>query len=101
VTKAATIRDKGQLTIPAEIRRRANLSDGSIVDVELVSEGILLRPRLLVDEDTAIDAAFARDVMEQTVAGYAALRDDEGVWKEELQERDVLAGSLGDGLEGE
>ena len=98
MTKAATIRDKGQLTIPAEIRRRANLSDGSIVDVELVSEGILLRPRLLVDEDKAIDAAFAREVVEQTVAGYAALRGDERAWEEELKERDVLAGSLGDGL---
>jgi hypothetical protein len=77
------------------------LSDGSIVDVELVSEGILLRPRLLVDEDTAIDADFARRVVEQTVAGYAALRGDEQAWKEELQERDLLAGSLGDGLEDE
>jgi AbrB family looped-hinge helix DNA binding protein len=101
VRKAATIRDKGQLTIPAEIRRRANLSDGSIVDIELVSEGILLRPRLLMDADTAIDAAFARQVVEQTVAGCAALRDDERAWKDELQERDVLAGSLGDGLEDE
>lgn len=77
------------------------MTDGSVVDVELVSEGILLRPRLLVDEDTAIDAAFAREVVEETVAGYAAMRDDEQAWKEELEERDVLAGSLSDGLEEE
>ena len=44
-------------------------------------------------------AAFARQIIELTVAGYAALRDDDQVWKEEPEERDVLAGSLGDGLE--
>ncbi|MGH2971902.1 MAG: AbrB/MazE/SpoVT family DNA-binding domain-containing protein [Gaiellaceae bacterium] len=48
-----TVRGKGQLTIPAEIRAQANLEEGDPVDVEIVAEGILLRPRKIVDATQA------------------------------------------------
>jgi antitoxin PrlF len=47
------IRNKGQVTIPAEIRQRANLEEGDPVEVEIVSEGILLRPQKVIDSTQA------------------------------------------------
>jgi antitoxin PrlF len=41
----ATIRRKGQLTIPAEIRRAAELDEGDEVEFEVTEQGILLRRR--------------------------------------------------------
>jgi AbrB family looped-hinge helix DNA binding protein len=38
------IRGKGQITIPADVRAAAQLEEGDPVEVELVAEGILLRP---------------------------------------------------------
>jgi AbrB family looped-hinge helix DNA binding protein len=48
-----TIRGKGQVTIPAEIREAAHLEEGDPVEVELVAEGILLRPRKVIDATQA------------------------------------------------
>jgi AbrB family looped-hinge helix DNA binding protein len=47
------IRGKGQLTIPAEIRRQVNLEEGDPVEIEVVPEGILLRPQKVVDATQA------------------------------------------------
>lgn len=47
------VRDRGELTIPAEIRRVARLEPGDPVDVEMTGEGILLRPRKLIDSTQA------------------------------------------------
>jgi AbrB family looped-hinge helix DNA binding protein len=44
-----TIRRHGQITIPAEIRRAAHVEEGDPIEVELVEEGILLRPRKVID----------------------------------------------------
>jgi AbrB family looped-hinge helix DNA binding protein len=48
-----TIRERGQLTLPSEVRRDAHLEPGDSVDVELVPEGILLRPRKEIDSTQA------------------------------------------------
>jgi AbrB family looped-hinge helix DNA binding protein len=47
------IRGKGQLTIPADIRQAARLEEGDPVEVEIVAEGILLRPRKIIDSTQA------------------------------------------------
>ena len=47
------IRGKGQVTIPASIRKAARLEEGDPIDVELVPEGILLRPGKVIDADQA------------------------------------------------
>jgi antitoxin PrlF len=47
------IRGKGQLTIPVEIRQAARLEEGDPVEVEIVPEGILLRPRKVIDATQA------------------------------------------------
>ncbi|MDP9256008.1 MAG: AbrB/MazE/SpoVT family DNA-binding domain-containing protein [Actinomycetota bacterium] len=48
-----TIRTKGQVTIPAEIRKAAHLEEGDPVEVEVVEEGILLRPQKIIDATQA------------------------------------------------
>ena len=46
---SSVVRSKGQITIPAEIRRAAHLEEGDPMEVEIVAEGILLRPGKVVD----------------------------------------------------
>lgn len=47
------VRAKGQVTIPREIRERAHLKEGDPVEVEIVPEGILLKPQKVVDATQA------------------------------------------------
>jgi AbrB family looped-hinge helix DNA binding protein len=47
------IRGKGQLTIPSDIRRAARLEEGDPVTIEIVAEGILLRPQNVIDSTQA------------------------------------------------
>ena len=44
----ATIRERGQLTIPAEVRKQAQLDEGAIVEFGVRGDGVLLRPRLVI-----------------------------------------------------
>jgi len=48
-----TLRAKGQLTLPEEIRSAARLEEGDLLDAELTSEGILLRPQKIIDATQA------------------------------------------------
>jgi AbrB family looped-hinge helix DNA binding protein len=44
-----TLRAKGQLTLPDELRKAAHLEEGDLLDAELTPDGILLRPQKLID----------------------------------------------------
>jgi antitoxin PrlF len=48
-----TLRAKGQLTLPDDIRRAARLEEGDLLEAELTPEGILLRPQKLIDATQA------------------------------------------------
>jgi AbrB family looped-hinge helix DNA binding protein len=50
---SSVVRQKGTITIPAEIRKAARLAEGDIVEVELTADGILLRPKKLIDATQA------------------------------------------------
>lgn len=50
---STVVRGKGQITIPAEIRKAARLEEGDSVEVEIVEGGILLRPCKLIDATQA------------------------------------------------
>jgi AbrB family looped-hinge helix DNA binding protein len=50
---STVIRGKGQITIPADIREAAFLEEGDPLEVEMVDEGILLRPRKVIDATQA------------------------------------------------
>jgi AbrB family looped-hinge helix DNA binding protein len=47
------MRERGQVTIPAPIRAAARLDEGDPIEIEIVEEGILLRPQKLVDASQA------------------------------------------------
>jgi AbrB family looped-hinge helix DNA binding protein len=47
------VRAKGQITIPAHIRQAARLEEGDPVGVEIVEDGILLRPMKVIDASQA------------------------------------------------
>ena len=49
----ATMRGKGQITLPSEIRKAAHLEEGDPIEFELVEEGILLRPKKVIDSTQA------------------------------------------------
>jgi AbrB family looped-hinge helix DNA binding protein len=44
-----TLRAKGQLTLPEEIRKAARLDEGDLLEAEMTDEGILLRPQKVID----------------------------------------------------
>lgn len=48
-----TLRAKGQLTLPEEIRSAARLEEGDLLDAEITEEGILLRPKKVIDATQA------------------------------------------------
>jgi AbrB family looped-hinge helix DNA binding protein len=50
---STVVRGKGQITIPSEIRKAAHLEEGDPVEVEIVDDGILLRPQKVIDATQA------------------------------------------------
>ena len=47
------VRAKGQITLPSKVRKAAHLEEGDPVEIEVVSEGILLRPKKVIDSAQA------------------------------------------------
>jgi AbrB family looped-hinge helix DNA binding protein len=48
-----TLRAKGQLTLPEEIRKAARLEEGDLLEAEITPDGILLRPQKVIDASQA------------------------------------------------
>jgi AbrB family looped-hinge helix DNA binding protein len=48
-----TLRAKGQLTLPENIRSAAHLEEGDLLVAELTADGILLRPQRVIDSTQA------------------------------------------------
>lgn len=55
----AKVKQKGQVTIPAEIREELGLLEGDYVEVRRERGRIVLTPKEMVDRHPAIDAAIA------------------------------------------
>jgi AbrB family looped-hinge helix DNA binding protein len=49
----AIVRPRGQITLPREVREAARIEEGDPVEIENTAEGILLRPKKLIDADQA------------------------------------------------
>jgi len=94
----ATVRDRGQLTIPATVRREARLEEGAVVEFEVREDGLLLRPKVVFD-DVTIDEEFVRSVIDTTTIAYAELRANAADWAAETEERALLEKTLSEGLE--
>lgn len=48
-----TLRAKGQLTLPDDIRKAARLEEGDLLEAEITPDGILLRPQKVIDATQA------------------------------------------------
>lgn len=66
-TSIAIVQSKGQITISAAILEAAQLEEGDPVDVELVADGILLRPSVSERHESGEDflAALRAEVHDQ------------------------------------
>lgn len=86
---ALPIRNKGQITLPAKLRRKLGLEEGDFVEVEEIPEGILLKPRKLIDADQGY---FWTEDWQR--GELAADRDIEGGRYEVFEDVNALAMSL-------
>ncbi len=82
MTGHTTVRNKGQVTIPADIRRATGLEEGDPVEVEVVEGGILLRPQKVIDVTQAWfwSSAWQKSIrrsVEQIEAGKGVVSDDD------------------------
>ena len=50
-----TVKPKFQVTIPAKLRKGLDLREGDLMEATLVGDGILLRPKEVVDRNAAAD----------------------------------------------
>jgi AbrB family looped-hinge helix DNA binding protein len=49
----------GQVTLPAEVRRKLRLAEGDYLEAELVETGVLLKPLSAVARQQALEEMFA------------------------------------------
>ena len=75
-TETAKVGKKGVFTIPAALRKRFNLQDGSLVIAEERPEGILLRPAVATAVEMYNDARTAEFLLSNAAdtADYEAAR---------------------------
>ena len=87
-----TVKPKFQITIPARLRRGLDLHEGDLLEATVVGDGILFRPKEVVDRNAAaarIASILARtepapedagrsedDVMEDVIADVAQARSE-------------------------
>jgi AbrB family looped-hinge helix DNA binding protein len=49
----------GQITLPADLRRRLRLGEGDYVEAEVVENGLLLKPVAMIERERAWDDLMA------------------------------------------
>jgi len=85
---------RGAVVIPAALRRRFGIEEGSLVIAEESENGVLIRPAVALPADE-----YHRRFFAELDRGYVALRQDPDAWREEMAERQTLDGTLMDGLD--
>jgi AbrB family looped-hinge helix DNA binding protein len=85
----------GTVVIPAELRHRFGLDEGTPIVAEAHSDGVLVK----VASAGAPGPADHALLLEETNRAYAALRADPQAWEEELAERRRWETTLADGLD--
>ena len=62
-----TVKPKFQVTIPAKLRRGLDLREGDVMEATVLGDGILLRPKDVVDRGAAAaQVAATLDAIERT-----------------------------------
>jgi AbrB family looped-hinge helix DNA binding protein len=78
-----TIKDKFQVTLPAKLRARIGVRVGDLMDATVHEDGILLRPKVVVDRNAVADE-LERMLRETVVAP-----DDQGRPEETILENAI------------
>ena len=78
-----TVKPKFQVTIPAGLRKDIDLREGDLMEATLVGDGILLRPKEVVDRNAAADRIAA------TLAAVPPSSGDRGRSEDEIMEDTV------------
>ena len=79
-----TVKPKFQITIPAKLRKGLDLHEGDLLEATVVGDGILFRPKEVVDRNTAADRIAS------ILARIEPLPEDAGRSEDEVME-DVIA----------
>lgn len=79
-----TVKPKFQVTIPAKLRKGLNLREGDLMEATVVDDGILLRPKQVVDRNAAAERVAA------VLARIEPPPEDAGRTEDEIME-DILA----------
>ena len=72
-----TVKPKFQVTIPAKLRKDIDLREGDIMEATLVDDGILFRPKEVVDRNAAADRIAANFAAAQPQPGDLDRSEDE------------------------
>ena len=79
-----TVKPKFQITIPAKLRKGLDLREGDLMEAIVVDDGILFRPKQVVDRNAVADRVAA------VLARIEPAPEDAGRTEDEIME-DVLA----------
>ena len=79
-----TVKPKFQVTIPAKLRKGLDLREGDLMEATVVDDGILLRPKQVVDRNAAAERVAA------VLARIEPPPEDAGRTEDEIME-DILA----------
>ena len=79
-----TLKPKFQVTIPAKLRKGLNLQEGDLMEATIAGDGILLRPKDLVDRSAAANR------IESLLDQIEPLPEDADRSEEEIME-DIIA----------
>ena len=79
-----TVKPKFQVTIPAKLRKGLDLREGDLLEATVVGDGILFRPKEVMDRNAAADRIAS--ILTRT----APLPEDAGRSEDEIME-DVVA----------
>ena len=80
-----TVKPKFQVTIPAKLRRGIDVREGDIMEATLVGDGILFRPKEVVDRDAAAQRIATRFATAQPSSEDLELSEDE-IMRESIAE---------------
>ena len=79
-----TVKPKFQVTIPAKLRAMIDLHEGDLMEATIVGDGILLRPKEVVDRNAVADR------IESILRDTKSSREDEDRSEDEVME-DTIA----------
>jgi AbrB family looped-hinge helix DNA binding protein len=79
-----TVKSKFQVTLPAKLRQRIDLHEGDLMEATLFEDGILLRPKEVVDRNAAANR------IESILQGTKPSSEDAGRSEDEIIE-DAIA----------